>query len=218
MQTRSESQPEQRGLASAFLTLARTRRSLRRYRDEPIPQALLERVLEAARWAPSAHNRQPWRFCIVTTAQQKRTLSERMGAKWRADLLADGADAEMVERRVAISHARMTTAGALVIASLSMGEMDVYPDEMRSRAEYVMTVQSVALACQNLLLAAHEGGLAACWMCAPLFAPELVRDTLALPADWEPQALITLGFPAKGHSAADKTKKRRPAAEWTVWR
>jgi hypothetical protein len=61
-----------------------------------------------------------------------------------------------------------------------------------------MAVQSTAMAVQNLLLAAHAEGLGACWMCAPLFCPEVVRSVLAFPAYWQPQGLITLGWPADG--------------------
>ena len=126
---------------------------------------------------------------------------------------ADGADPAFIERRVAISHARLTGAAALVIASVCMDEMDVYPDERRSQAEWTMAVQSVALACQNLLLAAHYYGLGACWMCAPLFVPDLVRTVLALPESWQPQALLTLGYPAE-----EKTKERAPVASRVLWR
>ena len=75
--------------------------------------------------------------------------------------------------------------------------MDVYPDARANQAEWIMAVQSVALACQNLLLAAHAAGLGACWMCAPLFVPDSCVRVLALPEDWQPQALITLGGPQK---------------------
>lgn len=196
-----------------FTRLARSRRSIRRYRAEPIDRALLEALIETACWAPSAHNRQPWRFCVVTDAQVKARLSRRMGEQWQADLTADGADPAFIERRVSISHARMTGAAALILASLSMEDMDTYPDAARSRAEWTMATQSVALACQNLLLAAHAHGLGACWMCAPLFTPQLVRETLELPVEWEPQALITLGYPAE-----EKSKERADLASRVVWR
>lgn len=193
--------------------LIRRRRSIRRYTDQSIPQALLLELLEAASWAPSAHNRQPWRFCLVTSSEGKMRLSMAMGNQWRADLGADNADPEFIKRRVAISHARMTSASALVIASLTMNDMDQYPDPTRAKAEWAMTVQSVALACQNLLLAAEAHGIGACWMCAPLFVPELVRRELELPDDWEPQALITLGYPAES-----KQKERAPLESHLVWR
>jgi coenzyme F420-0:L-glutamate ligase / coenzyme F420-1:gamma-L-glutamate ligase len=196
-----------------FDRLVRSRRSIRRYRPDPIPHALLESILETACWAPSAHNRQPWRFCVVENETVKQRLSARMGEQWQADLAADGADPAFIERRVAISHARITGAAALVIAALSMEDMDDYPDAARQKAEWAMAVQSVALACQNLLLAAHAHGLGACWMCAPLFVPDLVRTTLDLPAHWQPQSLITLGYPAES-----KERDRHPPATRISWR
>lgn len=196
-----------------FWALIRGRRSIRRYRPEPVAQAVLEQLLLAASWAPSAHNRQPWRFCVVTQPETKLALSQRMGEQWRHELGADGADPALIERRVAISHTRMTSAAALIIAAVSMEEMDHYPDTQRNEAEWTMAVQSVALACQNLLLAAHYYGLGACWMCAPLFAPVLVRDVLNLPGAWTPQALITIGYPAE-----EKSKERVPIAERVLWR
>jgi nitroreductase len=57
-------------------------------------------------------------------------------------------------------------------------------------------VQSAAAATQNLLLAASANGLGACWCCAPLFCPGVVRRALGLPAGFAPQALVTLGRPA----------------------
>lgn len=196
-----------------FENLARTRRSVRRYTQTPIDRELLARLLETACWAPSAHNRQPWRFCVVLDDATKTALSLEMGRRWRSDLAADGAEPDFIERRVSISHARISGAGAIVLAALSMEDMDTYPDEARNRAEWTMAVQSTALACQNLLLAAHANGLAACWMCAPLFVPELVRDALGLPADWQPQALITLGYPAE-----EKTRERADPATRIIWR
>ena len=69
-----------------FLELVQSRRSIRRYQQRPIAQSVLEELLTAATWAPSAHNRQPWRFCVVTSAATKFALSERMGEQWRKDL------------------------------------------------------------------------------------------------------------------------------------
>jgi F420 biosynthesis protein FbiB-like protein len=206
-------QPDGDDSLTTFLHLAQTRRSIRRYTDEPIADELLEKLLTAAIWAPSAHNRQPWRFCIVRSDAAKERLSASMAEAWRRDLTNDGADPTAVERRIAISHARLTGAPVLIVPCVTMEEMDVYPDAARNRAEWIMAVQSVALACQNLLLAAHAAGLGACWMCAPLFAPTPVRSALDLPESWEPQAILTLGYPAES-----KQKARRPLADCLVWR
>lgn len=54
----------------------RTRRSIRKYRPEPIPDEKLGSILEAARLAPSAPNRQPWRFIVVQDADRKKALAE----------------------------------------------------------------------------------------------------------------------------------------------
>jgi F420 biosynthesis protein FbiB-like protein len=155
------------------------------------------RLFETAVWAPSAHNRQPWRFAVLTQAADIERLAAVMGARLRADRTADGDDPAEIERDVARSYARLTGAPVVIVACLSMAEMDRYPDAHRARNEWIMAAQSTAMAAQNLLLLAHAEGLATCWICAPLFAPELVRETLALPPDWEPQGLITLGYPAE---------------------
>lgn len=190
-----------------------TRRSLRRYLPEPVPHEVIEQVLKAAIWAPSAHNRQPWRFAVVESVAQKEALAGAMGARLRRDLEADHAPAELIEKDAARSYSRITNAPVLVALCLSMVDMDTYPDEKRSRAEYIMAVQSVAMAGQNLLLAAHDTGLGACWMCAPLFCPDVVQAALGLPDDWQPQALLTMGYPAE---TRDKT--RRELQDVVLWR
>jgi F420 biosynthesis protein FbiB-like protein len=179
--------------AEIFLDLIKNRRSIRRYDGEPVPQATILRLLEGATWAPSAHNRQPWRFVVLTQATDKERLARAMGRRLRADRTADNDDPAEIERDVARSYARLTGAPVLILVCLSMADMDRYPDPQRSQNEWVMAVQSTAMAAQNLLLLAHAEGLAACWLCAPLFVPELVRETLNLPEDWEPHGLITLG-------------------------
>jgi len=194
--------------ATAFLERLRSRRSIRRYRPETVPRRFLEEVLTAATWAPSAHNRQPWRFVVVRDAADKQRLAAAMGDRLRADLEADGVPEAVIAKDVNRSYERITGAPALVLVCLTMVDMDSYPDEKRQRNEWIMAAQSAAMAGQNLLLAAHALGLAACWMCAPLFCPETVKRTLELPDDWQPQALITLGYPAES-----REKERRPLAE-----
>jgi nitroreductase len=88
---------------------------------------------------------------------------------------------------------------------------DNYPDARRQQAEYLMSVQSVAMAGQNLLLAAHAEGLGGVWVCAPLFAQEAVRQALNLPGEWHPQGMLLLGYPA----VVPKTRPRRPVSEVT---
>jgi len=192
-------------LPSHLLAWLAERRSIRRYLPEPVPPDLIDKLLTAACWAPSAHNRQPWRFAVITSEDSKYRLARAMGDKLRIDLNADGLPAEIIEKDVARSYARITNAPLLILLCLSMRHMDSYPDETRRQREWIMAVQSTAMAGQNLLLAAHAVGLAACWMCAPLFCPEVVSRTLDLPLNWQPQALITIGYPAES-----KQKSRLP--------
>jgi F420 biosynthesis protein FbiB-like protein len=194
----------------------RTRRSIRQYTDQPILAEVIERVLAAAVWAPSAHNRQPWRFAVLTAPETKERLARAMGDRLRADRLADGDDPEAVARDAQRSYTRLTGAPVVIVVGLTMADMDSYPDTRRRKAEYTMAVQSVAMAVQNLLLAAHAEGLGACWMCAPLFCPEAVREALGLSEDWEAQAVITLGAPAAAGTL--RAASRRSLAEVTIFR
>ncbi len=88
----SLAEPAPPALSPAFWQLVRTRRSIRRYQPTPVPTAIVTALLTAATWAPSAHNRQPWRFCVVMNDGPKQELSRRLGERWHADLAADGAD------------------------------------------------------------------------------------------------------------------------------
>lgn len=191
------------------LALMRARRSIRRYTAQAVPPAIVERLLTAATWAPSAHNRQPWRFVSITTAETKARLARAMGERLRADRLADGDAVEAVEADAARSYARITGAPLVVAVCLTLEEMDAYPDARRRNAEYLMAVQSVAMAVQNLLLAAQAEGLGACWMCAPLFCSEAVIGALELPQEWQAQALVTVGYPV----GVGKPAMRRPLDE-----
>ena len=199
--------------AAKLLDFMRSRRSLRRYRDERVPQAWVDCLLEAAVWAPSAHNRQPWRFVVIDADATKTRLAREMGAALRRDLMADGLPRAVIDADVGRSYERITTAPLLILLCMSLSEMDVYADDERNQHESAMARQSVAMAGQNLLLMAESLGLGACWMCAPLFCQDLVASALALPADWRPQAMITLGFPAQR-----RQRNRAPWESKTLWR
>lgn len=193
--------------------LFQSRRSIRRYESRPVPQAIIDRLLESAVWAPSAHNRQPWRFVVITTANAKQKLAGAMGEALRRDLAADGLSRTAIDRDANRSYTRLTGAPLLILVCLTMADMDEYPDERRNRNEALMAAQGAAMAGQNLMLSAHALGLGACWLCAPLFCPEIVREALNLPADWQPQGVITVGYPAE-----TKEKTRHPIGTRVLYR
>jgi F420 biosynthesis protein FbiB-like protein len=185
------------------------RRTVRRFLNEPVPEAALARIVGAATRAPSAHNRQPWRFRIVRDTLEKAALAAAMGEKLRGDRTRDGDDPEAIAQDVARSSARINGAPVVIAVCLTLEDMDSYPDERRNGAEYLMAVQSTAMAAQNLLLAAHGEGLGACWMCAPLFCAGTVAAALELPSTWQPQGLILLGRPAE----PGRVRARKPLKE-----
>jgi F420 biosynthesis protein FbiB-like protein len=197
--------------ATSFADLAAGRRSIRRYLPIPVAREVVHSLLETAVTAPSAHNRQPWRFLVIETPAAKENLARAMGERLRADRTRDGDPTDAIDADVARSHARLTGAPVVILVCMTMADMDRYADEKRQQAERLMATQGTAMATQNLLLAAHAAGLGACWMCAPLFCPETVAAALALPPDWEPQAIVTIGYPAD----QGKPFRRRPVGEVT---
>ena len=172
------------------------RRSIRQYSMDDVSPDTIRHLIGMAVMAPSAHNRQPWRFVVVRDADIKLRLADAMGVRLKNDRTRDGNDPASIEGDVARSRVRISGAPVLLAICLTMEEMDRYPGERRNRAEFLMAVQSTAMAVQNLMIAARSEGLGTCWMCAPLFCPDVVRAVLKLPAAWEPQALVTLGRPA----------------------
>jgi coenzyme F420-0:L-glutamate ligase / coenzyme F420-1:gamma-L-glutamate ligase len=181
---------------ATVLQALRGRRSIRRYEKTPVSDELVSEILAAAVSAPSAHNRQPWRFAHVADQAMKERLATAMADRLRADRAGDGDASATIEADAARSIARITGAPVCLILSLSMEDMDRYPDARRANAEYIMAVQGCAMALQNLLVAAHAFGLGSSVMCAPLFCQDAVVEVLGLPKPWQPQALVTMGYPA----------------------
>lgn len=193
--------------------LLRGRRTIRYYQSGLPPAVVLDRIFTSVAAAPSAHNRQPWRYGVVTDPGNKARLAEVMSARLAADRRRDGDDEDAIRHDVNRSIDRITNAPVIIVVAMTLTEMDSYPDESRSRAEHLMAAQSTAMATQNLLLAAHAEGLGACWMCAPLFCPSEVRHALQLPGHWLPQGLITLGYPAR----PGKSKSRKAISEFVLF-
>jgi coenzyme F420-0:L-glutamate ligase/coenzyme F420-1:gamma-L-glutamate ligase len=182
----------------AFL---RSRRSVRQFTRAAVEEDVLQRVLMTATHAPSAHNRQPWRFAVVATPRTRSTLADAMAERFRQDLERDGMPADEVEMQVQRSRKRVAATPVVIVLCMDMSEMDKYPDPVRAASERIMAVQSTANAGVLLLLAAHAEGLGAVWSCAPLFAPGAVRQVLDLPESWEPQAMLLMGKAAEAPQA-----------------
>lgn len=172
----------------------RTRRSIRRFKTDPVPDSVIQNILATATFAPSAHNRQPWRFAVITSRGVREKLAEAMAADFERDLRLDGVPLERIQVQTQRSKDRITSAPAAILLCLDMSEMDTYPDENRSQAERTMAVQSTAAAGLQLLLAAHAEGLGGVWTCWPLFARQTIQRALGIPETWEPQAMFFIGY------------------------
>jgi len=191
------------------LEFLRSRRTVRAFEDRGVPLELVLKALEAATWAPSAHNSQPWRFVVLGKGGVRGRLVEAMSSRFMEDLLRDGVPEAEAKLMVESSAERLLRAPLLVLFCLVKSDLEEYPDERRRWAELVMGIQSVASAVENFLLALHALGLAGCWRCAPLFCPDVVKEVLSLPSDYEPQAIVEVGYPAE----KPQMPSRRPLSE-----
>ncbi|MDR0470312.1 MAG: nitroreductase family protein [Nitrososphaerota archaeon] len=182
----------------------RQRRSIRSYQSKPVPKEVIQTVLEAVSWAPSAHNSQPWRFIVLEDAKVKRNLAEQMADAWAIDATRDNqvVEAKMRNERVE----RFAGAPVLILASLTREGLREFSDEVRQDIERDLAVASLGAGIQNLLLAAHANGLGACWYCAPAFCKQLVQKTLKIPQHVEPHAFIILGYPEEYPPAPPRKK------------
>jgi coenzyme F420-0:L-glutamate ligase/coenzyme F420-1:gamma-L-glutamate ligase len=179
-----------------------SRRSIRKYRPEPVTEDSIRRILEAAHAAPSAHNSRPWRFVVLRDAAARRSLAECMAQADACDALADGRKPETIRARNERSVTQISGAPLAILAFVDESCMPANAGR-RAEGERLLLLQSVAAAVQNLLLAAQAEGLGACWVCAPAFCPQPVRENLHLPETWTAQALILIGYPAESPRRPD---------------
>jgi coenzyme F420-0:L-glutamate ligase/coenzyme F420-1:gamma-L-glutamate ligase len=180
------------------------RRSVRRFSAEPVPADLVEAAVAEALTAPAPHHTRPVRFVWLQTPSTRTRLLDRLKDKWRADLAGDGRPADSIERRVARGQL-LYDAPEVVIPMLVPDGAHAYPDAARTGAEHTMFTVAVGAAVQALLVALAVRGLGSCWIGSTIFAADLVRAELELPADWEPLGAIAIGY------AADPTGPRDAA-------
>lgn len=197
------------------MSLMRARRSIRHFRPDPIPGELLEQVLEGARWAPSAGNRQAYRFLVIQSSE----IIEAMGREVRAatDRLAEHLRPDFVQQAAAYLENFHCFAGAPVVLvpiyRTGFDVMRAVADEHRAplpgTKPVIDALASVSAAITHLLLSAHALGLGSCWMTGPLIASRELSARLQLPTGWDIAALIPLGFPAE----EPPERSRRPLSQ-----
>jgi dehydro coenzyme F420 reductase / coenzyme F420-0:L-glutamate ligase / coenzyme F420-1:gamma-L-glutamate ligase len=177
------------------------RRSVRSFTDEPVPAELVESAVAEALTAPAPHHTRPVRFVWLQTAGIRTRLLDRMKDKWRSDLTGDGRPADSVERRLTRGQI-LYDAPEVIIPMLVPDGAHSYPDAARTDAEHTMFTVAVGAAVQALLVALAVRGVGSCWIGSTIFAADLVREELALPADWEPLGAIAIGYADVAYGAA----------------
>lgn len=187
-----------------ILQLMQSRRSIRKFRSEMPERALIEKLIEAAVTAPSASNKQPWRFFVVTNRDLKARMAQAVQAA--VDCVAGHIDPqfESAFRAYGDYFTRFENAPVVIVplyrplTLLSTMVGDGLPEAHRRNLtcmEQQSGIVSTSLAMQNLLLMAHELGLGASGLTGPLIALHELRSILSVPASWSIVALVAVGYP-----------------------
>ena len=174
------------------------RRSVRCFKPDPIPKELIEKIIEAGNWAPSAGNLQPWRFVVVEDEGLRERLRETAIPRWRRIMeTLKGKEPERYE-----------------IYSKRIGSKDpVY--HSAPVIIFVIGLSSIncALACENMMMAAHSLGLGSCyvgWGALIRDNPDII-EILGLKGDERVLGPIVFGYPEK---YPDPPAKKRPEIKW----
>jgi nitroreductase len=203
------------GLYEAMSSL----RAVRKLKSDSIPEASLERVLQAATWAPTGANRQPWRIVLVRSAESKIVLGKLYADEWHKyaghyaqQFAALPADERAREQRTLDAGNYLAEhfheAPAIVVFCFNPKLMSV-TDAKLDRLS-VVGGGSIYPAVQNLLLAARAEGLGCVLTTLLCVVEPQVNELLAIPAGWGTAAVIPLGYPlGGGHGAI----RRRPTTE-----
>ena len=183
-----------------------TRRSNRQFRADPIPQDVLEKILNAAIMAPSGKNRQPWRFVVVR--EDKRG---EMVAQMRAGIAKFKARGENIGS--AEGTAAVMAQAPVTVFIFNTDGKPPWLDSLNRRAVLGdrVNVQSVGAAIQNMCLAARDLGLGSLWICDVFYAYEELAAWLG--QDTQMIAAVSLGYPADNPVIFS----RKPLADVTVW-
>lgn len=169
-----------------------TRRSVRQYTDQPISREDLEEILEAATWAPSAVNLQPWHFVAIHSKEELAKM---------ADVMQRVADGILPNLKTRFANAPNVVDETYNFVR-GLGNAPVYILAFQLKPDYQVEADAVNLsigaAIENILLAAHDKGIGSCWLTAPVEAKagNELREVFA-PDKGEMVALITLGYPAR---------------------
>jgi nitroreductase len=177
------------------------RRSIRQFQDKPVEDSLVQTVLDAANQAPSAHNKQSWRF-IVVSDEKKKQLAQLVSQKASGFPKPSAAILRMAARTV--------LSAPVVIAVMNTGTLishgtELFNIERDASGDFfrTMEIQSSAAAVENLLLAATSLGLGSVWLGILYLIKDDVLSFLG-EAKGEFMAVVPLGYPLRGNDGPRK--------------
>lgn len=169
------------------------RRSIRNFKDTPIPDEILQTILQAATQAPSAKNRQPWQFTIVQGDKRKEMVQVmRQGIE---RVKARGEDAGSSEGSAQV----MEQAPVTIFVSNPQGLRPWQEHSVDQMFDDVVNIQSIGAAIENMLLAALDLGLGSLWICDVFFAYEELCNWLGEKGAMI--AAVSLGYPGENPNA-----------------
>jgi nitroreductase len=186
-----------------------TARTIRRFTDEPVDEAVLARCLQAATWAPSGANAQGWRFVVLRSPEQRAVV-----AKAAARALEVIEPVYGMSRPAADDHSRRArTYRATYELHDRAGEFTsvLFAQQHYPTASELLLGGSIFPAMQNFLLAARAQGLGACltsW--ASYGGEQLLREAIGVPDDWLVAGHVVVGWPKGRHGPL----RRRPLGEF----
>ncbi|MBI4345395.1 MAG: nitroreductase family protein [Elusimicrobia bacterium] len=205
-----------------ILDFLKSRRSVRRFKPERPPREVIDRLIDAAVSAPSASNKQPWRFVIVTDPAVIRRMAADVRAAVERIAPHVEPDYEPAFRAYGDYFTRFQEAPVVIVPlyrslTLLSNMVDAGLGQDDRAAIQLMEENSgligASLAIQNLLLMAHDQGLGASGMTGPLVALGALRQALEVPPSWQIAALIPVGYPAEAPAATP----RKPVESVVRW-
>ena len=181
------------------------RKSIRRFKQTPVPDEDIKKILDAGRLAPSANNTQPWSFIVLKNRIVLKQMAD--AARQMIDRMIPYAESEQQAKRLAaykVNYYTFFENAPVVIAVLMEGydagtdrllaKMGYSPENIR-RLRPLPGIQSVAAAVENMLLAIHALGYGSCWMTGPLVAQETFEKLLSFDKEKSIAALLPVGVP-----------------------
>ncbi|MCP5183871.1 MAG: nitroreductase family protein [Pseudomonadales bacterium] len=187
--------------------LMRTQRAVRRLRPDPIPDAVLQRILQAGAWAPSGGNVQPWRVVVVRDAGQRRAIGELYRPQWkkygagsRKGLASlDGEARARQERMLDAADylgEHLGDAPVLLVFCFNPAHMAITDADLGRPS--IVGGGSVYPAVQNVMLAARAEGVGCVLTTLLCFEETALKAILDIPAAWHTCGVVPLGYPQRG--------------------